>query len=124
MTTDRILGCPQGDPDGTDDKAPAGLVVMLIDFDDDGNSVGRSWTVDDAEMAAHLRHLATHLGEPMTDASIREEYNARADRIIEVWVRCQCRQYVGPIPLDEVWAPPVVPTAADHAIEPRPKVDT
>lgn len=72
MAADRALACPQDDPDGTDgtdDKAPAGLVVILIDFDDDGNSVGRSWTVDDARMAAHLRHIATHLGEPMTDAS-------------------------------------------------------
>jgi hypothetical protein len=52
-----------------DEPAPAGLVLMLIEFDEHGESVGRSWPVDDPGMAAHLRHLAGHLGDPMTDAS-------------------------------------------------------
>jgi hypothetical protein len=42
---------------------------MLIEFDDDGNSVGRSWPVEDPELRAHLEHLATHLGDPATLAS-------------------------------------------------------
>lgn len=55
-----------------DDLAPGQLVLMLIEFDDEGHSAGRSWPVDDPGMAAHLRHLATHLGEPITDATDAE----------------------------------------------------
>lgn len=52
-----------------DQPEPDGLVFMLIEFDEHGGSVGRSWPVDDPALAAHLWHLASHLGDPMTDAS-------------------------------------------------------
>jgi len=42
---------------------------MLIEFDDDGNSIGRSWPVEDPEVQAHLKHLAARLGNPATAAS-------------------------------------------------------
>lgn len=55
-----------------DRPEPNGLVFMLIEFDEQGESVGRSWPVEDPGMAAHLLHLASHLGEPMTDASFSD----------------------------------------------------
>ncbi len=48
------------------------LILMLIEFDGQGGSVGRSWEVEDPETAARLRHIASNLGEPMTDASNTE----------------------------------------------------
>jgi len=45
------------------------LYLMLIEFDDDGNSIGRSWPVEDPEVQAHLKHLAARLGNPATAAS-------------------------------------------------------
>lgn len=59
--------CPVGD--SVTDSSRAGLVMMLIEFDALGRSVGTSWDVTDPAMAAHLRHLSTHLGEPLTSAT-------------------------------------------------------
>lgn len=58
--------CPAAEGDQPD---ITGMVFMLIDFDSEGNSVGRSWAVDDPMLGAHLRHLTTHLGAPLTDAT-------------------------------------------------------
>jgi hypothetical protein len=64
------LGPPAEGNDPLDDFA--GMVMMLIDFAPDGTSHGTSWAVDDPVLAAHLHHLSSHMGEPMTSAGNEE----------------------------------------------------
>ena len=53
-----------GSPDDGED-----LVMMLIEFDEQGVSRGKSYVVQDAKTRDQLRVLASRLGEPLTDAS-------------------------------------------------------
>lgn len=39
----------------------------------------------------------------------RDKHNKFGDWIGHEWVPCTCRQYVGPRPLEELYAPPVLP---------------
>ncbi|MPQ97530.1 hypothetical protein GB931_06260 [Modestobacter sp. I12A-02628] len=41
----------------------------------------------------------------------RDAYDKRGRWQGHSWVRCPCRQYVGPRPIDEVFAPRVLPPA-------------
>jgi hypothetical protein len=43
----------------------------------------------------------------------RDNYDKRGRWAGHVWVPCTCRQYVGPRPIDEVFAPRLLPPAAD-----------
>lgn len=52
-----------------DTSVDTDLVVMLIEFDEDGNSVGKSWHVVDPVLKEYFRHLSTHLGDPMTEST-------------------------------------------------------
>ncbi|MCW2699547.1 MAG: hypothetical protein JWQ45_1082 [Blastococcus sp.] len=43
----------------------------------------------------------------------RDNYDKRGRWAGHVWVPCTCRQYVGPRPIDEVFAPRLLPPAVD-----------
>ncbi len=40
---------------------------------------------------------------------VRDTYNKRGRWAGHTWVACSCRQYIGPRPIDEVFAPRVLP---------------
>lgn len=61
--------CPSTLDDGDCVGEGEALVMMLIEFDDvNRRTLGKSWVVEDPAMRTHLRHLTTHLGEPMLQA--------------------------------------------------------
>lgn len=39
----------------------------------------------------------------------RDAFDRRGRWAGNTWVPCTCRQYVGPLPIDEVFAPPLLP---------------
>jgi hypothetical protein len=57
-----------------------------------------------------------HSHDPKTkkcNASVsRAVYNKRGDWIGKEWVGCSCMQYTGPMPLDQLWIPDVLPPAS------------
>ena len=56
-------------------------------------------------------HLAKH--DPETgechDTDTRYEFDLAAGAAVLKAHRCPCRQYVGPVPIAQLWTPPVLP---------------
>ncbi|BAD60305.1 hypothetical protein IU443_13495 [Nocardia farcinica] len=44
-----------------------------------------------------------------TDGTCHAETSRRGTHGLREWVRCNCRRYTGPTPLEDVFAPPILP---------------